>query len=170
MQWRSVKDMNCSVARALSVVGERWTMLILREAFLGRRRFDEFQSGTGIARNILSSRLHALVEDGIFERDENAGPDHHVEYRLTKKGFDLYPVVLSLMRWGDTWMADEQGPPMTLTHRTCGHATTPALVCSHCGTAIEARAMQANAAPHAGKMSRPASKTKMPTRRRHETY
>src|SRR5208283_2981078 len=158
MQWRSVKDMNCSVARALSVVGERWTMLILREAFLGRRRFDEFQSGTGIARNILSSRLHALVADGIFDRDENAGADHHVEYRLTKKGLDLYPVVLALMRWGDTWMADELGPPMTLMHRTCGHSTSPSLVCSHCGAGIEARAMQALAAPHAGKMAKVMSK------------
>jgi DNA-binding HxlR family transcriptional regulator len=166
MQWRSVKDTNCSVARALSVVGERWTMLILREAFLGRRRFDEFQSGTGIARNILSTRLHALVADGIFERNEEAGSDHHVEYRLTKKGLALYPVMIALMRWGDTWMADEQGPPMTLVHRTCGHATTPSLVCSHCGGAIEPRAMQANAAPHAGKMS----KAPRRARRHHETY
>jgi len=170
MQWRSVKDMNCSVARALSVVGERWTMLILREAFLGRRRFDEFQSGTSIARNILSSRLHALVADGIFDRDENAGADHHVEYRLTKKGLDLYPVVLALMRWGDTWMADELGPPMTLMHRTCGHSTSPSLVCSHCGAGIEARAMQALAAPHAGKMAKVMSKAKPRTRRHHETY
>ena len=166
MQWRSVKDMNCSVARALSVVGERWTMLILREAFLGRRRFDEFQSGTGIARNILSTRLHALVTDDIFDRLEDAGPDHHVEYRLTKKGLDLYPVMITLMRWGDTWMADEQGPPMTLTHRACGHETTPAMTCTHCGSPIDARAMQAHPASHAGKMSKP----RLRARRHHETY
>jgi DNA-binding HxlR family transcriptional regulator len=166
MQWRSVKDMNCSVARALSVVGERWTMLILREAFMGRRRFDEFQSGTGIARNILSTRLHALVADEIFERSDDAGPDHHIEYRLTKKGLDLYPVVLALMRWGDTWMTDELGPPMTLMHRTCGHATSPSMVCSHCSATIDARAMQAIAAPHAGKMSKPRARA----RRHHETY
>ena len=164
MQWRSVKDMNCSVARALSVVGERWTMLILREAFLGRRRFDEFQSGTGIARNILSTRLHALVEAGIFDRNSDAEPDHHVEYRLTKKGLDLYPVMIALMRWGDTWMADEQGPPMLLTHRVCGHESTPAMVCSHCGDAIDARAMQAHPSPNAGKPMRPR------VRRHHETY
>jgi len=166
MQWRSVKDMNCSVARALSVVGERWTMLILREAFLGRRRFDEFQSGTGIARNILSTRLHALVAEEIFDRLEDAGPDHHVEYRLTQKGLDLYPVMIALMRWGDTWMADEQGPPMTLTHRACGHATTPTMVCTHCGEQIDPRAMQAHPAPHAGKMSKP----RIRARRHHETY
>lgn len=166
MQWRSVKDMNCSVARALSVVGERWTMLILREAFLGRRRFDQFQSGTGIARNILSTRLHALVAGGIFERNEDAGPDHHIEYRLTKKGLDLYPVMIAMLRWGDTWMADEQGPPLTLTHRSCGHTTTPTMVCSHCGEQIDARAMQAQAAPHAGKISKPRPRA----RRHHETY
>ncbi len=141
---------------------------------MGRRRFDEFQSGTGIARNIRSARLHALVEDGIFDRDENAGPDRHVEYRLTKKGFDLYPVVLSLMRWGDTWMADEQGPPMTLTHRTCGHATTPALVCSHCRIAAigkRARCRPTQCARTRRKdVARRSSKTKMLTRRHHETY
>lgn len=147
MQWRSVKEARCSVARALSVVGERWTMLILREAFLGHRRFDEFQSATGIARNILSTRLQALVANGIFERNDD-GPERHVEYRLTKKGLDLYPILLSLMRWGDTWMAGEEGPPMTLVHRACGHSTTPALTCSHCHGAIEVRAMQAIVAPH----------------------
>ena len=166
MQWRSVKDMHCSVARALSVVGERWTMLILREAFLGRRRFDEFQIGTGIARNILSTRLQALVADGIFERNEDAGPDHHVEYRLTKKGLDLYPVMIALMRWGDTWMADEQGPPMLLTHRACGHQTSPAMVCSHCAAPIDARAMQAHPSPNAGKLMKP----RIRARRHHQTY
>src|ERR1700683_4649257 len=108
MQWRSVKEARCSVARALSVVGERWTMLILREAFLGHRRFDEFQAATGIARNILSTRLQALVAKGIFERNDD-GPERHVEYRLTEKGLDLYPVLISLMRWGDTWMGGGAG-------------------------------------------------------------
>ena len=151
MQWRSVCEVNCSVARALSVVGERWTMLILREAFLGRHRFDEFQSGIGIARNILSARLHSLVSNGILDRVRDAGPDNHVEYRLTEKGLDLYPVLLSLMRWGDTWMCGEAGPPLTLMHRDCGHTTTPTMVCSKCSGEIEPRAMQANFAPNPGK-------------------
>src|SRR5258708_39084 len=147
MRWDSVKSMNCSVARTLSVVGERWTMLILREAFLGRHRFDEFQAGTGIARNILSTRLQALVGNGIFERKQGAGAERHVEYRLTKKGQDLYPIMLALMKWGDSWMADEDGPPMTLMHRECGHKTAPTLICSHCGEAIDPRAMQALPTP-----------------------
>src|SRR5258707_7549995 len=103
MRWDSVKSMNCSVARTLSVVGERWTMLILREAFLGRRRFDDFQAGTGIARNILSARLKTLVEHGIFDRTES-DRDGHIEYRLTAEGIDLYPVMIALPRWGDRWM------------------------------------------------------------------
>ena len=144
MRWDSVRNMNCSVARALAVVGERWTMLILREAFLGRRHFDEFQRGTGIARNILSSRLRDLVENGILERstgsDSEAG---RIEYRLTRKGLELYPVVVALMRWGDAWLADKTGPPMTLVHRTCGEKTTPSMNCSACGAKIGARDMVA---------------------------
>jgi DNA-binding HxlR family transcriptional regulator len=131
--------MHCSVARTLSVIGERWTMLILREAFLGRHRFDEFQQGTGIARNILSSRLRDLVEKGVFDRARAAGEQGRVEYRLTQKGLDLYPILIALMRWGDTWLCDEAGPPMALVHRNCGAATTPEMVCSECGQPLEAR-------------------------------
>jgi DNA-binding HxlR family transcriptional regulator len=164
MQWRSVRDTNCSVARALSVIGERWTMLILREAFLGRRRFDEFQEGIGIARNILSTRLQALVSDEILER--TASPEGHIEYRLTKKGLDFYPVLIAMMRWGDTWMAGEEGPPLTLTHRDCGHKTAPFMVCSHCHEQIDARAMQAQVAESAGRRRTREARARRP----HETY
>ena len=143
MRWDSVKSMNCSVARTLSVVGERWTMLILREAFLGRHRFDEFQQGTGIARNILSSRLRDLVRDGILDRVRGGGDNGRIEYRLTKKGLDLYPILGAMMRWGDTWLSDESGPPMTLIHRSCGAKTSLNMVCSHCGEDISAREMVA---------------------------
>lgn len=139
MRWDSVKSMNCSVARTLSVLGERWTMLLLREAFLGCRRFDEFQNGTGIARNILSSRLRDLVRDGILDRVRGDGDNGRIEYRLTKKGLDLYPVLIAMMRWGDTWLSDESGPPMTLIHRGCGEKTSMDMVCSHCGAQIVAR-------------------------------
>ncbi len=139
MRWDSVSEMNCSVARTLSVVGERWTMLILREAFRGRRRFDEFQQGTGIARNILSSRLRDLVRSGIFDRVRTEGENHRVEYRLTRKGVDLYPVLIALMNWGDTWLCDESGPPLTLIHRGCGAKTSPEMTCSNCGEHLVAR-------------------------------
>ncbi|HYA36297.1 MAG TPA: helix-turn-helix domain-containing protein [Candidatus Binataceae bacterium] len=142
MRWDSVGETRCSIARALSVVGERWTMLVLREAFLGRKRFEDFHRRTGIARNILSARLHALVENGILTRETDTPPDGHVEYHLTPKGFDLYPVLVSLLRWGDTWMACEAGPPVRLKHRRCEHYATPKLVCSHCGEPIEARGVE----------------------------
>ncbi len=141
MRWDSVKSMNCSVARTLSVVGERWTMLLLREAFLGRHRFDEFQQGTGIARNILSSRLRDLVRDGILDRVRSDGDTGRIEYRLTKKGLDLYPILVAMMRWGDTWLSGESGPPMTLIHRSCGAKTSLDMVCSHCGEPVVAREM-----------------------------
>jgi DNA-binding HxlR family transcriptional regulator len=141
MRWDSVKTMNCSVARTLSVIGERWTMLLLREAFLGRHRFDEFQQGTGIARNILSSRLRDLVRDGILDRVRSDGDNGRIEYRLTKKGLDLYPILVAMMRWGDTWLSGESGPPMTLIHRSCGAKTSLDMVCSHCGERVVAREM-----------------------------
>src|SRR5579863_3965757 len=149
MRWDSVKSMNCSVARTLSVVGERWTMLLLREAFLGRHRFDEFQQGTGIARNILSSRLRDLVRDGILDRTRSDGDNGRIEYQLTKKGLDLYPVLIAMMRWGDTWLTDESGPPMTLIHRTCGAKTSIDMICSHCGAQVVAREMVAIPRPPA---------------------
>ncbi len=143
MRWRSVGETNCSVARTLAVIGERWTMLILREAFMGHRRFDEFQRNTGIARNILASRLRALVSHGILERSENEGDHARVEYRLTKKGMDLYPVMVAMLRWGDRWLCGDKGPPLTLVHRGCGAKTTPALVCPNCGEPVSARDMMA---------------------------
>jgi DNA-binding HxlR family transcriptional regulator len=143
MRWDSVKSMNCSIARTLSVVGERWTMLLLREAFLGRHRFDEFQQGTGIARNILSSRLRDLVRNGILDRVRSDGDNGRIEYRLTKKGLDLYPVLIAMMRWGDVWLSDESGPPLTLIHRKCGAKTSVDMVCSHCGEQVVAREMVA---------------------------
>jgi len=142
MRWRAVARANCSVARSLAVVGERWTMLILREAFLGQRRFDDFQRNTGIARNILAARLRALVKHGIFQR-ARANGGGHIEYRLTDKGLDLYPVLVSLMRWGDQWLAGKDGPPLFLIHRGCGRTTRPAIVCTHCGGPLVAREMLA---------------------------
>jgi DNA-binding HxlR family transcriptional regulator len=159
MRWDSVKEMHCSVARTLAVVGERWTMLILREAFLGRRRFDEFQNGTGIARNILSSRLRDLVRDGIFDRARGEGDSGRIEYRLTRKGLELYPVLIAMMRWGDSWLSGDSGPPMVLIHRVCGAKTVPEVVCSHCGERLSAREVIAiprpSAAVHARRSERP---------------
>ena len=130
MRWESVGGTHCSIARALSVVGERWTLLILREAFRGVRRFDDFRAQLGIARNVLATRLAGLVEHGVLERRPyGSGPVRH-EYHLSEKGRDLYPVLLSLLAWGDRWMARGDRPPLTLIHRGCQHEVTPALTCS----------------------------------------
>ncbi|HEX9375142.1 MAG TPA: helix-turn-helix domain-containing protein [Actinomycetota bacterium] len=133
---------NCSVARTLEVIGERWTMLVLREAFFRVRRFDEFQRNTGAARNILSDRLRTLVEHGILERRQYREHPPRFEYRLTEKGVDLYPVLIALMQWGDKHAPGESGPPVTLEHRGCGKPSSPELVCSECGELIGARDMR----------------------------
>ncbi len=109
--------MTCSVARALSVVGDRWSLLVLRDAFLGIRRFDDFQRDLGTTRHRLADRLKKLVAHGILERVRYQQRPPRFEYRLTEKGRDLYPVIVSLTRWGDRWMAGKAGPPIELIHK-----------------------------------------------------
>jgi DNA-binding HxlR family transcriptional regulator len=121
----------CSIARAMEILGERWTFLILREAFYGVRRFSDMQRNLGIARNILSTRLQTLVSAGIFERRLYQEEPERYEYRLTPAGRDLYPSIVTLMRWGDEHLTGELGPPVVLRHK-CGHEADPELVCSHC--------------------------------------
>ena len=142
--------MNCSIARTLSVVGDRWTLLLLRDCFLGARRFDQFSESLGLSPHLLSTRLVKLVEAGVLERHPYQQKPTRYEYRLTEKGRDLYPVIAGLVRWGDRWMADDEGPPVTLIHRDCGHATTPTLVCSECGDGIDPRNIRAAISPRAG--------------------
>ena len=138
----------CSVARALEVVGERWTMLILREAFLGVRRFDEIQEDLGIARNILAARLAKLVDDGVLEKVRPEGRGH-AQYRLTDKGLDLWPVLHSLMTWGDRHDVAPGGPPMLLRHRGCGGAVDAHRSCAACGERLGARDVLAEPGPGA---------------------
>ena len=139
MRWRDVGGTTCSVARALSVVGERWTLLVLREAFLRTRRFEDFQAHLGVTRHLLADRLRRLVEHGILERVRYQEKPARYEYRLTEKGRDLYPVIVALLRWGDRWMTGEAGPPLMLVHKACGHRMHPTLVCPDCGEPIGAR-------------------------------
>jgi DNA-binding HxlR family transcriptional regulator len=140
---------NCSVARTLSLIGDRWTLLVLREAFLGVRRFDELRRNTGAARNILSDRLNALVENGVLRRELYHERPQRYEYRLTEKGLDLYPVLITLMEWG---ARHGGGRAMTLTHK-CGAAAMPHLACPECGESVRARDMQAPRTPAAVRQS-----------------
>ena len=123
--------MECSIARTLEVIGERWSLLIVRDAFYGVRRFEDFRADLGVARNVLTDRLNSLVARGVLERRQYEDRPPRYEYLLTPKGRDLLPVVLTMMRWGDRWESVDAAP-VTLTHTMCGHETSPVVTCSHC--------------------------------------
>lgn len=129
----------CSVERTLNVLGDRWIFLILREAFFKVRHFDRIQENLGIATNILANRLKILVENGIMEKTKDKDDARRINYRLTEKGLDIYPIVLALMQWGDKWMAGDAGPPLSLKHINCGHDLEPVMSCRQCGEAVSAR-------------------------------
>jgi DNA-binding HxlR family transcriptional regulator len=138
---------NCSVAGALELIGDRHTVLVLREAFVGERRFDRIQRHTGVARNILSDRLNKLVEHGILvRRPYQERPLRH-EYVLTEKGLGLYPVLVGLMQWGTRYGAGETA--ILLEHKSCGAVVEPHLACPACGEAVAARDMRAFPGPDA---------------------
>jgi len=129
----SFADMPCAIARTLEVVGEWWSLLIVRDAFLGVTRFDDWQRRLGIARNVLAARLDRLVEEGVFERRRyQDNPPRH-EYLLTDKGRDLAPVLQALRSWGDHYAPTPDGPTTVLVHDACGHAARPVPHCSACG-------------------------------------
>jgi DNA-binding HxlR family transcriptional regulator len=142
VRWQQIGHLPCSVARALSVVGDRWTLLILRDAFIGACRFDHFAASLKLSPHLLSTRLGKLVDEGILERRAYQSQPVRYEYRLTEKGRDLYPVIGSLVRWGDRWMSGDDGPPAKLVHKGCGHRTTPELVCSECRQALVPRDLE----------------------------
>ena len=123
---------NCNIAAALAVVGERWTFMVLREAFNGIRRFDDMQRRTGAPRQVLSSRLAGLVDEGILRKApyQEAGQRPRQEYRLTEKGIELFPVIAALLAWGDKYAAAPGGPAVELTHRDCGAPVSLQLACS----------------------------------------
>lgn len=137
MKWKQVAEMPCSIARATSVIGDRWTVLILRNAFLRMRRFEDFQANLGMTRHLLASRLKRLVDEGILARvPYQQAPLRH-EYRLTVKGKALYPVLMALTAWGDVWMDKGAGPPLLYQHQTCGKHMHPVMVCSECHEPID---------------------------------
>jgi DNA-binding HxlR family transcriptional regulator len=138
----------CSVARALEVVGERWSLLVIRDVFLGVRRFDDFQRSLGVARNVLQARLERLVEEDILERRLYQEHPPRYEYRLTEKGIDLWPVIVALLKWGDRH-AYPDGPPVVLEHRDCGGEVDERRICMKCGCPLEARDVRPRPGPGA---------------------
>ena len=152
MRKASFADMHCSIAQSLEIVGEWWTLLILRDAFLGVRRFDDFVSRLGIARNVLTSRLDTLVEAGVLERrayDEARG---RYDYVLTDIGGALWPVMTALRQWGAVWVLGEDVAPVLLEHRVDdqhSHRTTAVMACDECGETLDIRSVRAVAGPGA---------------------
>jgi len=142
-------NLNCSVARPLSFLGERWALLVLRDLFLGRRRFDEIQESLGVASNVLSQRLATLVEEGIAERHRYSEHPERFEYRLTEKGRDLQPVLLAMLRWGDRYTAGPGGAPLETVHDECGKAFHMVPTCSECGGELDWRHVHSRPGPGA---------------------
>jgi DNA-binding HxlR family transcriptional regulator len=148
VQRTSFEDLRCSVAQCLDVVGEWWSLLIVRDAFFGVTRFDDFQARLGISRNILTQRLNRLVEGGILKRVRYQEHPPRSEYKLTDQGRDLWHVVTAMRQWGDRWAAPG-GPPLEMRHTGCGHIIRAVPTCSHCGGPLDARSVTAVPGPGA---------------------
>ena len=139
MQWNAIGEQDCSMARTLAIIGDRWTLLILRECFLRVRRFDDFQERLGIGRPILTDRLRKLVDNFVLTKVAYQQNPTRYEYRLTPKGLDLYPVVLSIVHWGDVHLSGRKGRPVVHEHVACGHVFDPVTSCSACAEALDPR-------------------------------
>ncbi|MFI6825313.1 winged helix-turn-helix transcriptional regulator [Micromonospora sp. NPDC050187] len=123
---------NCTIGRAMAILGERWTLVVLREVFNGVRRFDDMRVRTGIPRQVLTNRLAVLVERGVLRREPYREPGARVrhEYRLTRMGLDLWPVLVAVLAWGDRYLADPEGSPLSVRHRDCDEPVRVALRCA----------------------------------------
>ena len=138
LKWNQVGTQVCSVARTLAVIGDRWTLLLVREAFTGATRFEDFAEGMGASRPTVAKRLETLTRNGILRAVEYQTNPIRYDYILTEKGTALLPLILTIQAWGDQWMNDGSGPPAQLVHRTCGQPTRPELMCSSCGEPLGA--------------------------------
>ncbi|HEY0182282.1 MAG TPA: helix-turn-helix domain-containing protein [Rhodopila sp.] len=154
MRWSELADERCSIARTVSVIGDRWTLLILRDCFLRIRRFDDFEARLGVTRHVLADRLKKLVEAGVLEKVPYGERPVRHEYRLTQKGLDLYPVLMSIVHWGDLHTAGKAGRPLLHQHLSCGHQFDPVLTCSACGETVDPRHVRVLPGPGAGRHKR----------------
>jgi len=145
----SFADMNCSIAQTLELVGEWWTLLIIRDVFLGIRRFDDFVERLGISRNVLTDRLDKLVDAEILERRPYDTGRSRYDYVLTERGRALWPVLTALRQWGDEWLLGQGNEPIVLRHTTCGHLTHAVATCRECGERLDARTVRAESGPGA---------------------
>jgi len=146
MKYKTFEHMNCSLAQTLNIVGERWTLLILRDAFLGARRFSQFEHNLGIAKNILSARLNMLIEENIMERRES-NADARAEYLLTEQGWDLQPLLLSMTHWGDKHRPHPRGQRLVFVDRESGRPIQPMTVRSEDGRSLSPHEVRATPGP-----------------------
>lgn len=147
MKLEDISGQPCSIARALSEIGDGWSLMLVRDAFYGRTRFSDFVKYTGAQKTVVSDRLKRLVDAGVFDRVEyEQHPSRH-EYRLTEKGRDLTQVMVSLSAWGDRWLDQGNGPPIRIVHTTCDHDAEPHTVCGHCGGELDTRNLRAAPGP-----------------------
>ncbi len=136
----------CTYARTIELLGNEWTLMILRELFLGSRRFDELQAQTGASPHTLSQRLKRLEREGILRRESySTRPPRH-EYRLTAKGRDLWPVIIAMKNWGDSWF-EEGGTPVEIRHKSCGATVVPQMTCPDCGEPMAAHDAEPRLSP-----------------------
>ena len=147
MRWEETDTQTCSIAKAMSVLGDKWTFLVVRQVFMRIRRFSEIQTSLGIPKHRLSNRLSRLVDSEILYKQPYDKSGTRNEYRLTEKGLDLYPIMIAISQWGDKWMADSDGQPIVYEHLDCGEKTNPELSCSVCNETITAFNTKAKPGP-----------------------
>ena len=147
MRRTSLAEHNCSTARALELLGDRWTLLILRDAMFGVTRFEEFRERLGVARNILTTRLDDMVGHGLLERRPYDAARCRYDYVLTDKGRATWPILMAMRQWGDTWIAGEGREPLQFVHRSCRTPTTAQLTCDCCGEPLQFADLTAVAGP-----------------------
>lgn len=140
-------DWPCTIARSAALLGDHWNLLIVREACLGTRRFDDFQRKLGIGRNMLTIRLNLLVDEGVMQRAEYQASPQRFEYRLTQQGREVFPILAAMAAWGDRWLTGPEGTPLVLHHTACDHDMHAVVVCSECDEPIDVREMRALRGP-----------------------
>jgi DNA-binding HxlR family transcriptional regulator len=146
----------CTIARSVDVLGDHWNLLLIREACLGTRRFDDFQAALGIGRNMLSRRLGRLCDEGVLSRVEYQPSPRRYEYRLTDKGRDVYPILAAMAAWGERWLTGPEGSPLVLHHAACDHDMRAVVVCSECEQPLDVRQVRATVGPgHPDRTDRP---------------
>jgi DNA-binding HxlR family transcriptional regulator len=143
----STADWPCTIARSVDLFGEGWTLLIMRQAFFGTRRFEDFQNELGISRNILTLRLNRLVEEGLFKHVEYQQRPVRFEYRLTEKGRDVFPIVAAMAAYGDKWLVGDEGTPLILHHTGCDRDMHAVVTCSECADPLTVRNVEGRRGP-----------------------